>query len=66
MEPNATNGARILALREEMEIVHLDASLLWKRGGSHFDSATEIQYRTKIDRLDEIRRELSHLRHCQN
>jgi hypothetical protein len=61
MENDAEKDARIAALNEEMDGLHFVNSLYWQQGEAHTTTA-RAEYQRRVDRLEEIRRELSQLR----
>ena len=61
MEPGAPNKARIATLSREMDAIHTANELHWRRG----DAATSeerAEYHKGLERLEQIRLELAHLR----
>jgi hypothetical protein len=61
MEIDAKKKARIAALSEEMDGMHFVNSLYWQRGEA-VTSEERAEYQRRLDRLDEIRREIAQLR----
>jgi len=60
MEIDAKKKARIAALGEEMDGIHFVNSLYWQRGEA-VTSEERSEYKRRLDRLDEIRREIAQL-----
>lgn len=61
MEIDAKKKARIAALNEEMDGIHFLNSLYWRRGESQ-TTTERAEYRRRLDRLEEIRKEVAQLR----
>jgi hypothetical protein len=61
MEIDAQKKARIAALNEEMDGIYFLNSLYWRRGESQ-TTPERAEYRRRLDRLEEIRKELARLR----
>ena len=61
MKPLTQKQAHIAALREEMDAIHALNCVYWKQGDAVSTEAS-FEYRRRIDRLEEIRRELAQLR----
>jgi len=60
MEPDTQKKARIASLQEEMDGIHFVNSLY--RKGKAVTSEARAEYQRRLDRLEEIRRELAQLR----
>jgi hypothetical protein len=60
-EPMDTKGARIAALEAEVHALYFSNASYWKQGPAASLSA-RAEYRRRLDRLEEIRCELSQLR----
>ena len=61
MESDSVAKAKIAALHEEMDAIHVANSLYWKQGEA-FTVEARAEYQRRLDRLQEIRRELAQLR----
>lgn len=61
MEPDTKKKARIAALGEEMDGIHFLNSLYWRKGEAATSEA-RAAYQRRVDRVEEIRRELAQLR----
>jgi hypothetical protein len=61
MEPDAKLKARIAALTEEMDGIHFVNSSYWERG-EMVTTEARAAYKRRLDRLEEIRKELAQLR----
>ena len=61
MEIDAKKKARIAALNEEMDGIHFVNSLYWRLGKAN-TSEERSEYQRRLDRLEEIRKELRQLR----
>jgi hypothetical protein len=60
MESDSAVRAEIAALHEEMDAIHAVNSLYWKQGEAVTVEA-RAQYQRRLDRLEEIRTELTQL-----
>ena len=60
MEIDAQKRARIAALNEEIDGIHLVNSLYWRKGESQ-TTEERAAYGRRLDRLEEIRKELAQL-----
>jgi hypothetical protein len=61
MEPDAKKKTRIAALGKKMDDIHLLNSAYWERGEA-VTSEAKAEYERRVDRVEEIRRELVQLR----
>ncbi|MFZ0284993.1 MAG: hypothetical protein WAL32_07160 [Terriglobales bacterium] len=52
---------KVAALREEMDSIHYANTLYWSQGTAH-SREERAEYQRRLDRLDEIRKELARLR----
>jgi hypothetical protein len=60
MKHYAERKARIADLNKEMDAIHFVNSLYWQRREANTTTA-RAEYQRRLDRLDEIRRELAQL-----
>jgi hypothetical protein len=60
MKHYADKRARIAALNKEIDAIHFANSLYWQRRETNSTTA-RAEYQRRLDRLDEIRRELGQL-----
>jgi hypothetical protein len=54
----STSGDRIADLGQELDAIHSDNVLFWKRGANNSREA-KVQHRLRLNRLDEIMKELA-------
>jgi hypothetical protein len=61
MKPLTQKQARIASLGKEMDAIHALNCVYWKEGEA-VTAEARFEYKRRIDRLEEIRRELAQLR----
>ncbi|MGA3090855.1 MAG: hypothetical protein ABSD75_19795 [Terriglobales bacterium] len=57
MKPTSTAGDKFAALKKELDTIHSANVLYWKRGTDNSHQA-RAEYQRRLDRVDEIRKEL--------
>jgi hypothetical protein len=62
MHSPAKKRAQIELLREEIDAIHFANSLYWKRADGPPTRDARAEYQRRLDRLEEIRKELSKLK----
>jgi hypothetical protein len=62
MGSRTNNNARFADLSREIHSIHLDNRLFWSRNNCH-NHQSAVDYYRRLARLEEIRQELSLLRH---
>jgi hypothetical protein len=60
MKSSATSAAKITALRAELDAIHRANSLYWRDPAAQSRKA-RAKYHGRLDRLEEIRKELAQL-----
>jgi hypothetical protein len=62
MDSLVKTGARIAALRKEMDAIHFANNIYWQRLEGEPTQIARAEYQRRLDRLEEIRGELAKLK----